>query len=303
MTPETAKLNVPTASTSLSFAATPAGGAQRLTNSDTAEVLEFFGERPLHTFVMSGFIRDNGIESELNRGTFYGYRGAAGGLEGGALIGHAIYLDTRSDTALAELARIAQTIRPTHIILGEQQTVARFWNHYAAAGRVPRRVCREILLELNHPAGSFATLTAVRKAKMAELDLIVPIHAALAFEESGVDPLSVDADGFLGRCRRRIEQGRVWVLVEGRKLIFKIDVISDTPDVAYVEGLYVNPKHRGKGYATQCLMQICRLLLRRTQSIAALVNEENRDAITFAEKIGFVPRALYDTIFLETDGE
>ncbi|MFN0141391.1 MAG: hypothetical protein ACKVQW_15050 [Pyrinomonadaceae bacterium] len=59
-----------------------------LTESDLAETLAFLSIRPVHTVVMTSFINDNGIESELNRGVYYGYRNAKGELEGVALIGH-----------------------------------------------------------------------------------------------------------------------------------------------------------------------------------------------------------------------
>jgi hypothetical protein len=41
----------------------------RFTHEFEAEVLDFLSERPLHTVAMTGFIRDNGLVSELNRGT------------------------------------------------------------------------------------------------------------------------------------------------------------------------------------------------------------------------------------------
>lgn len=301
MTSETANLNVPTPS-SLSFAATPATAAFRLTNVETAEVLDFLGERPPYTFIMSGFIRDNGIESELNRGTFYGCREASGKLAGVSLLGHAIYVETRSDAALRAFAAVPQTVPVPHVILGEQETVSRFWNHYAA-GRVPRYVRREILLQLKHVTADCAAMTGLRSAQIDELDQIASVHAALAFEESAIDPLTTNREAFLTRCRRRISQGRTFVLFEHNELVFKLDVISDTPEVIYVEGLYVNPKHRGKGLAAKCLAQICRTLLRRTKSITALVNEEKRGAMAFVERIGFAQRALYETIFLEAEAK
>src|ERR687889_353021 len=46
-----------------------------------AEVLAFLAERPLHTIGMAGYIRENGVESPLNRGTFYAARNALGRLE------------------------------------------------------------------------------------------------------------------------------------------------------------------------------------------------------------------------------
>ena len=49
---------------------------EQLGEAQTTEVVSYLSERPLHTVVMRGMIRDNGLESELNRGTFYGARAA-----------------------------------------------------------------------------------------------------------------------------------------------------------------------------------------------------------------------------------
>src|SRR5216110_951372 len=75
------------------------------------------------------------------------------------------------------------------------------------------------------------------------------------------NPLLADPNGFRERCRRRIEDRRTWVLVEQDQLIFKADVISDTPEVVYLEGVYVHPEHRGKGHGSKCLTQLTRSLL------------------------------------------
>ncbi len=43
---------------------------QLLTEAERQEVLAFLKVRPVHTVVMTSFIRDNGLESENNRGKF-----------------------------------------------------------------------------------------------------------------------------------------------------------------------------------------------------------------------------------------
>ena len=63
------------------------------------EVLSFLGIRPLNTFIMSSWIRDNGLDSSFNRGSFYGYRNAAHRLEGVALIGHITLFETEAATS------------------------------------------------------------------------------------------------------------------------------------------------------------------------------------------------------------
>src|SRR3982751_3556297 len=45
---------------------------QAFSHGNQDEVLAFLAERPIHTVFMSGLIRDNGLISFANRGTFYG---------------------------------------------------------------------------------------------------------------------------------------------------------------------------------------------------------------------------------------
>jgi hypothetical protein len=85
-----------------------AGSARLLSAEDAAEVLAFLAERPLHTVNIAGLIRDNGMESRLNRGAFYGCRDEAGRLEGVSLIGHIVLVESRSERAVAAFARLPQ---------------------------------------------------------------------------------------------------------------------------------------------------------------------------------------------------
>src|SRR5437868_11096640 len=114
---------------------------------DEGEVLDFLAERPVHTVVMAGLVRDNGLESPFNRGTFYACRDQGGRLEGVALIGHATFVEARTESALAAFARLAQKEADAHMILGDQALVRRFWKYYAPAGQVARSFCRELLFE------------------------------------------------------------------------------------------------------------------------------------------------------------
>jgi len=281
----------------------PAGTANglttnRLTEQNQAEVLEFLRERPLQTAVMSGLIIDNGIKSPLNRGSFYGCRNAAGAIQAVALIGHAIFLESRCDKAVTELARLAQGFSGAHMIMGEQKMVERFWASYAEGGQLLRHLGREVLLELNQAPPDLATVAELRLANSNDLSLIVPTHAAMARDESGVNPLEKDPKGFRTRCRRRIEQGRTWVLIEDGELIFKADIIVDIPEVIYVEGVWVHPERRRRGIGSRCVAQLSSQLLQPAKSISLLINEDRRNALRFFEHLGFAARGNYDTVFL-----
>lgn len=270
-----------------------------LTDAEEAEVLEFLAARPIHTVFMAGFIRDNGIVHPFNRGTFYACRDRQGQLEGVALIGHATLVEARSDEAMAAFARLAQEDARAHLIMGEETKIENFWSHYAEVRCTPRLICRDLLLEQRWPVEEFEDVMELRPATIADLGHVVSAHAALAFEEMGVNPLDADPIGFRIRTARRIEQGRVWVLIENDQLIFKADIVSDTPDVIYLEGVYVSPNKRGKGYGSRCLLKMGRVLLARAVSISLLVNERNEAALALYRKAGYQLRSYYHTIFLQ----
>lgn len=269
-----------------------------LTEDDRNEVLSFLSERPVHTVCLVGFIRDNGLVSPHNRGVFYGCRNSEGRLEGVALIGHATLIEARTPRAMQEFSLVAQGFQNTHMILGETEKVEQFWNYYADEGQDMRLACREMLFEVRQAMQLREEVHGLRRATLADLDQIAPVQAGMAESESGVNPLDTDPEGFRARCARRIEMGRVWILEEDGKLIFKADVQADTPDVIYLEGVWVNPVERSKGFGRKCMRQLCQDLLSRTKSVCVLVNEENERAHTFYRMCNFKVRGIYDSIFL-----
>jgi hypothetical protein len=271
-----------------------------LTAGAEAEVLSFLAARPIHTVTIASFIRDNGLESPLNRGAFYGCRDAEGRLVGVALIGHATLVETESDAALAAFARVARDCPRAHVMMGESEKIERFWEHYAEDGRSPRLICRELLMEQRWPIRVREAVPELRHATPEDLDQVMAVQAEMALAESGVNPLEADPEGFRRRCLRRIEQGRVWVWTEEGRLIFKADIVSETQQVKYVEGVWVAPEQRGRGYGLRCLSQLSRELLAESGAVTLLVNEQAPEAVAFYRRAGYKLRSYYDTIFLHT---
>lgn len=273
---------------------------QELTHEHEAEVLNFLAMRPLHTVAMVSLIRDNGLINPLNRGTFYAcYDRVTGDLEGVALIGHATLIETRTEAGLEAFAPIARNCQRTHVIMGEREKLESFWFHYAEDEQAPRLLCREMLFEQRFPAEVHECVPGLRRATLDDLHLVAPVQAAMAFEESGVNPLEKDPEGFRARCARRIEQGRSWVWVEEGRLIFRVDIIAETSEVAYLEGVYVNPQERGKGYGLRCMAQLSQTLLARLNSLCLLVSEQNQEVADFYRKAGYKLRSYYDTIYMQ----
>ncbi|HKP71425.1 MAG TPA: GNAT family N-acetyltransferase [Pyrinomonadaceae bacterium] len=286
------------AETPISHALSRAANVQPLTEAHRAEVLDFLAARTVDTIFMLGLIQDNGVVSEFNRGAFYGCRDSAGRLEGVALIGHATLVEARTEESLAAFARLAKEAR-AHVIVGDQEKVERFWSHYERGGQEPRRICRELFMEQRWPVEMLEEVPGLRLATTDDLETLVTVNARMACDESGINPLEEDAEGFRARLVRRIEMGRMWVWREGERLVFKADVMAEVPGAIYLEGVYVHPEERGKGYGRRAMSQLGRRLLARTDALCLLVNEQNKDSQAFFFKSGYKLRACYDTIFLQ----
>ncbi len=280
--------------------ATAALCAEALQNSEKEEVLNFLRRRPIHTVCMSSYIQDHGIISPLNRGVFYGCRNSEGKLEGVALIGHATLLETENEGALKSFAQLNQQFAGAHLIRGQHEMIARFWRYFTQMGHGPRRACRESLFQQTHAPDMAESTTELRTASLVDLDVITAINAQMILDECGINPLLKHPAGFRERITRRIEQGRVWVSSEDNQLVFKADVFAETPEMSYVEGVYVHPEKRGQGYGLRCMAQLGRILLRRSNAICLLVNERKKELTRFYQKAGYEFHDTYDTIYLDT---
>lgn len=276
-------------------------GVRKLTDSDTPVVLDFLSRRPLNTFIMASFIRDHGMVSATHRGEFYAYLNAFGALEGVALIGHLILFETNSDLAMHSFVRLAQGCEAGHTVLGEWSKVGKFLDCYSQGGPTPRLLNRELLMERNQPLSLPEKISGLRLANIDDLDLVVPVHAQMAFEESGVNPLEKDAVGFRQRCAHRIEKQKVWVVTEDQQLQFKADVVAETPEVTYLEGIFVESKQRGRGFGARCLAQMTNELLAQSDSVCLLANLRNHSAQRCYAKAGYTLREYYDTLYLQQE--
>jgi uncharacterized protein len=275
------------------------GRVTALAIEDTTEAIAFLSLRPVHTVVMLSFINDNGIVSELNRGKFYGYRNATGKLEGVALIGHTTLVETHTDQALKALALVAKTSEtPIHLIMSSGDAAQTFWNYLSDGLRQPRLTCVERLFEAAFPFMVQRSDMGLRLAKASELLPVAEAQAEVAFIESGTDPMIRDREGFLKRVARRIEQGRIFVVFDGNKLVFKADIIAETDDVAYLEGVFVGADYRGQGIGSKCLSALTVELLSRVAHVCLLSNKEFSSAHRSFEKAGFRSSDECTTLFV-----
>ena len=261
------------------------------------EILSALAVPSLTNVIMAGFIRDNGLVSSQNRGRFYVCRNEGNQLEGVALIGHSVLFEAFNEAAIEGFASVVRRGLSPHLLMGEHALVQRFWSFYADNTQEPRHVCPVLFLHRGKGFEPREAVPGLRLAVPEDLELIVRAQAAMALETSGVDPLKKDPVGFRQRYLRRIDKKRVWVLTNGKRLIFKLDVIADTPDAAYIEGVYVTREERGKGVGRSCINAVGDKLLDHSKAIHLFVEKENTRTIAFYLKLGFDIAGNYDLLY------
>ena len=273
--------------------------AYPLSVGEEAEVLNFLAGRPLHTVFMASLIRDNGIVSDFNRGSFFGCRNSSGTLEGAALLGHATLIETEKTGCIKAFAEAARAHTPSHLIRGEQDKIESFWSYYTGGQYQPPLLCGELLLQLKQIPSKTEAVAGLRQATIADLDTIVNVNASMVCDESGINPLARDPQGFRDRAARRIGKGRIWVWIENNCLLYKTDVVAETPQAIYLEGVYVHPEHRRRGHGLRCISHLATSLLTRTQTICLTVNEKSAGTLQFYREAGYELVSRYNSIYLD----
>ena len=271
--------------------------AQWLTTENRAEVRRFLAQRPLQTFGLLGMIDDNGMVSPYNRGDFYAYRGPENELEGVALIGYNTVIDARSEEALQVFADLAKTVVNPFLILAREQQIDRFIEYYSDAMYKCTAIDRYWLFNHCGMPDNRNPLPDVRLATINDLGLVAWAHNQCSIEETGVDGLALDAEGFTARCARRIERGRTWVWIDKNKVILTLDVITATREVAYIESLWVHPEERCKGYGSRFVKQVSERLLRDSAAVCLLAQETNTTAHLLYQKAGYEIIDCYRAMF------
>ena len=271
---------------------------RELTEAELGEALAFLAERPLDTVIMAGWLREHGVVSPNHRGIFYVYRDRERRMKGIALIGRNTIFEARTTAALKTLAECARGCAEVRMMFAETARLLKFWHYFASPEQVPRKACSELLFDISSCPNGLDPSVDLRTALPEEIEQVVEAHAAMVVAETGVNPLEIDPDGFRSRCAERIRGGRVWVWVSDGKLLFKTDVVSETPEAVYIEGLWVDPAVRRRGVALRCLGGLCGRLLDGSNAICGFVDLENKVAQSLYRKVGFTARNRYKKVYI-----
>jgi len=183
------------------------------------------------------------------------------------------------------------------MLIGEQQAVTDLWEAARRDLPAPRedRPGQPVYTISEPPeAGG----TGLRRAQLADLELLVPACARAHEVELGIDPLARDADGFRWRTRTQIEEGRSWVWVEDGVILFKAEASAWTPQAVQLQQVWTDPVARGTGNGSRGLRDLIRLLLAEVPRVCLFVRADNEPAIRLYDTVGMQHVLDYRSVLL-----
>ncbi len=260
---------------------------RELTPKDERGLVRLLSAEP----VQNAFLRSE-LRAGVAPGEWWGVE-AAGELRsvvaGAALV--VPWMTERSDAARLVPALTSRSVR---MLVGPRDAVLSL---HEALGRRAREIREpQLLLAVGRGALAVAPTAPLRRATRLDLDELVVAAAAMHREEMGVDPLSVDANGWRARMTSLIDRGWSWVWRERGRILFKAELSAWTPEAVQIQGVYTAPDMRGRGVATGALASMCRVLLGESALCTLYVNHYNNAAIALYRRLGFSTVATFATV-------
>lgn len=273
--------------------------AVKLDNTFLDEVLNFLQRNPVYSFSLSMFITNNGLESSENRGSFYGFFDRNKILSAIALVGWHTIFAVSSEDVIQDISQFVQKLPQLHLILGTKSEMKRFWNYFPLAKKAERKDLPYVLL-LKNEFSSDKSLLDLKLATPADLEIVAKAHAQVILEERDYDPLEKERESFTKRCLKRIERKQTWIQLDNNEICFKAELLSQTPEIAYIEAVWVKSDMRGKGYGSRCLNKLTEQLSKQSKQICLLARTRDKNLISFYKKLGFKVFDKYTASLVDT---
>ena len=174
-------------------------------------------------------------------------------------------------------------------IVGPADQVGMLWALLESAWGPPRDVRpHQPLLAISDPP-MIAPDPLVRRVRPDELEILYPACVAMFTEEVGVSPANGDG-GSLYRARvgELIAQGRAFARIEEGRVVFKAEIGAATTEACQIQGVWVEPALRGRGYANGGMAAVVAHAQAGVAPVVSLyVNDFNAAARAAYSRVGF----------------
>ncbi|AXG82910.1 GNAT family N-acetyltransferase [Streptomyces paludis] len=190
--------------------------------------------------------------------------------------------------AFADRAR--RTGRRCSSIVGPAEPTAQLWRLLEPSWGPAREVrAHQPLMVTEQLPAEVAPDPLVRRIRKDELETIMPACVAMFTEEVGISPLAGDG-GLLYQARvaELVGAGRSFARIEDGKVLFKAEIGAATRQACQIQGVWVDPDHRGRGLSESGMAAVVRYALADVAPVVSLyVNDYNTPARAAYRRVGF----------------
>ncbi|MFE5855030.1 GNAT family N-acetyltransferase [Streptomyces sp. NPDC056500] len=190
--------------------------------------------------------------------------------------------------AFADRARRAG--RRCSSIVGPAEPTALLWRLLEPSWGPARDVRpHQPLMVTDHVPTDIAPDPYVRRIRKDEMEVIMPACVAMFTEEVGVSPMAGDG-GLLYQARvaELVGAGRSFARIDDGRVVFKAEIGAATSQACQVQGVWVDPEHRGRGLSETGMAAVLRYALADIAPVVSLyVNDYNTAARAAYRRVGF----------------
>ncbi len=270
---------------------------------DARAVLDLCDRDPVSNVFVAGRVETAGTDPARMGGQLWGYY-ERGSLVSACWAGANLVpveatpaaVEAFADRALAHGRRCSSLVGPAPAVLGMWELLAPEWG----APRDVRPVQPLMLLETDSPLPADP---GVRMGTRADLDLLMPACVAMFTEEVGYSPVSGDGGGsYEARVKQLVDTRRSFVRIDHHpgavpEVVFKAELGAVSRRVAQVQGVWVAPRHRGRGLTAPGMAAVVAATRRDVVPLVSLyVNDFNTRALAAYRRAGFHRVGTFATV-------
>ena len=266
-----------------------ASALRLLVDRDRDEALALCDRDPVTNVFVAARIRSNGLDPVSLGAQVWGY------YEGGRLVSacysgaNMVPVEAVPAATMAFAERARAQGRRCSSIAGQADAVRDLWEQLAPFWDRPREIRdpQPLLAIAGDPYVPPDPL--VRPVRASEIGVLLPASIAMFTEEVGVSPIGVDGGAmYRARVAELVASGRSFARIENGKVIFKAEVGAVTPAACQVQGVWVPPELRNRGYAAHGMAAVVALARQSLAPVVSLyVNDFNAPARASYKRVGF----------------
>jgi uncharacterized protein len=277
----------------------PGAAARVLDHHDLDAVLDALSRNPVENVFITSRVELAGLDQWQLGGELWGHY-LGGRLDSLCFSGaNLVPLSNSPEATRAFADRARKQGRRCSSIVGPREAALELWSQLAPGWDRPREVrANQPVLAIQESSTTVAPDFRVRPVHPAELELLLPACVAMFTEEVGVSPTAADGGrGYRQRVGELINAGRAFAWIEDNEVIFKAEIGAATRDVCQIQGVWVNPRHRGRRISEGGMSAVVEYALRDFAPIVSLyVNDFNAPARATYQRVGFRQVSEYASI-------